>query len=189
MGRQVQLHLLEEDCRQLLHFVHGRDPVVVIRRDSTLSEIDEVARPCEQGGSYCLWNQALLPSLQRKFIPESLRGPYYRVDSINPVIEFFYPPPVQETWNGRPAHTQGRIWAGFEKENKEFERWYNAIARWIRKNFLRNPIPHLGGYVGPAAYDFFRGGGLLLPFLRPPLTDQWLSWTAAQDQHRALFSK
>jgi len=64
-----------------------------------------------------------------------------------------------------------------------------AVARWIRKNFIRNPIPHLNGYVGPAAYEFFKTGGLLLPIFRPPLTNQWLSWMEAEDQHRAIFSK
>lgn len=189
MGRQVQFHLLLEDCEKFLRFVQGRDPVVVIRRDSEYATIDEISHPCQQGGSYCLWNQGLLPSLERKFVPESVKGPYYRVDSVFPVIEFFYPPPVQDAWNGRASHTQGRIWAGFERENKDFERWYNAMARWIRKNFIRNPIPHLGGYVGPAAYEFFKKGGLLLPMFRPPLTSQWLSWMEAQDQQRVVFSK
>jgi len=189
VGRQTQLHLFAQDCKQLLHFIQERDPVVVTDWTSQSMEIAEVQHPCEKGGWYCLWNQALLPSLQRKFIPESKRGAYYRVDSAFPVIEFSYPPPVQEVWNTRVAHTQGRVWAGFETENKDFERWYNAVVRWIRKNFIKNPVPHLGGYVGPAAYDWFKKGGLLLPMFRPPLTHQWLSWAEAQDQHRAVFSK
>jgi hypothetical protein len=181
--------MLEEDCRQFLHFVQERDPVVVIRRDSVSPQIEEVREPCEHGGSYCLWNQALLPHLERKFIPESVRGPYYRVDSAWPVIELFYPPPEGELWNAKPAHTQGRVWAGFETENKEFERWYNAVVRWIRKNFTKNPVPLLGGYLGPAAYEWYKKGGVLLPMLTPPITPQWLSWVQAQDQHRTVFSK
>ena len=180
--------MLEEDCKQFLDFVRTRDPVVVIYRDSTSPRIEEIQRPWKQGGGYCLWNQALLPTLERKFIPESDRGPYYRVDSVWPIIEFSYPNPQQELWNGRPALTQGRVWAGFERENKEFERWYNAVVRWIRKNFIRNPVP-LDGYVGPAAYEWFKRGGTFFPMLRPPVTSQWLSWVQAQDQHRAVFSK
>jgi hypothetical protein len=86
-----------------------------------VAEIEEVHEPWQRGGGYCLWNQALLPSLERKYIPESDHGPYYRVDSALPVIEFSYPLPVQELWNGKPALTQGRVWAGFEHENKDFD--------------------------------------------------------------------
>jgi hypothetical protein len=189
VGRQVQLHALPEDCEQLLHFIHGRDPVLVTDWTSESMMVAAVQHPCQRGGWYCLWNQALLPHLTRTFIPESKRGAYYRVDSALPVIEFSYPSPVQEPWNGRAAQTQGRIWAGFETENRHFERWYNALARWIRKNFVKNPVPLLGGYVGRAAYDWYQKGGLLLPMFRPPPTPEWLSWAEAQDQHRAVFSK
>lgn len=180
--------MLPEDCKQFLDFIHKRDPVVVTLWSSELPEIEEIQQPWKRGGWYCLWNQSLLPSLTRKYIPESDHGPYYRVDSALPVIEFSYPSPIQEPWNGKPALTQGRVWAGFERENKEFERWYNAVVRWIRKNFTKNPVP-LDGYVGPAAYDWYKKAGLLLPMLRPPVTPQWVSWVEAQDQHRAIFSK
>lgn len=180
--------MLAEDCKQFLAFVQKRDPVVVVDWTSDVGSMEEAQRPWQGGGWYCLWNQAVLPTLERKFIPESDRGPYYRVDNVWPVIEFSYPNPVQEPWNEKPALTQGRVWAGFERENKDFERWYNAIVRWIRKNFIKNPVP-LGGYVGPAAYDWYKNGGLLLPVFRPPITPQWLSWVEAQDQHRAVFSK
>lgn len=188
MGRQTSFHMLAEDCKQFVDFLRRRDPIIVIRRDSTSPTIEEIHRPWEKGGGYCLWNQALLPTLEREYIPKSDRGPYYRVDSVWPVIEFSYPGPVQKPWNGRPGLTQGRVWAGFERENKDFERWYNSVVRWIRKSFIKNPVP-LGGYVGSAAYDWYKNGGLLLPVFYPPLTPQWLSWVEAQDQHRAVFSK
>lgn len=111
------------------------------------------------------------------------------MDSALPVVEFSYPYLSLEPWNGRAVLTQGRIWASFERQDKDFERWYKAIVRWLRKNFVKNPLPLLGGYLGPAAYEWYKKGGLLLPNFRPPLTPQWLSWVEAQDQHRAVFSK
>jgi hypothetical protein len=186
MGRQTGFHMLTEDCKRFVDFVRERDPVVVINWISKVPCIEEVQYPWKHGGWYCLWNQALLPTLEREYIPESKHGPYYRVDSVWPVIEFSFPTPDQEPWNGKPALTQGRVWASFERENRDFERWYNAVVRWIRKNFIRNPVP-LGGYVGPAAYDWYKKGGVLLPMLRPPIMSQWLSWVEAQDQHRAVF--
>jgi len=189
MGRQTQFHMMAQDCKQFLTFIRERNPVIVIPWTSKTWEIEQVQHPCEQAGWYCLWNQVLLPSLACKYISESDQGPYYRVDSALPVIEFSYAPPVPELWNGRPALMQGRVWAGFEHENKSFESWYNTVVRWIRKNFVKNTIPSLGGYLGPAAYDWYRKGGVLLPSFKPPITSQWLSWIEAQDQHRAIFSK
>lgn len=188
MGRQTQFHVLDDDCRQLLGFLCERDPVVILPRDSSKNELIEVPHPCKVGGLYCLWNQALLPELKRKYVPESDRGPYFTVDLSLPVIELSYPSPEQELWNGRRVVIQGRIWASFEVPNKRFDTWYNAAVRWIRKNFIRNPVPLLGGYVGPAAHQFYKEGGVLLPIFKPPLTKAWLSWLAAQDQHRTTFS-
>jgi hypothetical protein len=185
MGRQTQFHMMEEDCKQFLEYLHGRDPVIVIARDSKTLAIEEIQQPWKQGGLYSLWNQALLPSLTRK---KSDHSTFNYVDGSLPVIEFTYPPPAAQLWNGRPALTQGRVWASFQRENKDFERWYNGVVRWIRKNFIKNPVP-LGGYVGPAAYEWYRKGGILLPVFRPPLTSTWLSWVEAQDQNRAIFSK
>jgi hypothetical protein len=189
MGRQTGLHMLEEDCKALLDTVHNREPVLVIDWSAATQKIEAIQRPWQHGGLYCIWNQALLPAIQRKFIPESNHGPYYRVDSALPVIELSYPRPVPESWNERSALKQGRIWAEFGQENREFERWFNSIVRWIRKNFVKNPVPHLGGYVGPAAYAWYKAGGVLLPALKPPITAVWLSWVEAQDQHRSVFAK
>jgi|SRR5215472_1405717 len=188
MGKQTQFHMLAEDCKQFLGFVQKRDPVVVVDWTSEFPGLEEVREPWARGGWYCLWNQALLPSLERTFIPTSDRGPYYRINSRLPVIEFSYANPHQDLWNARQALTQGRVWAGFELQNKGFERWYNAVVRWISKNFIRNPVP-LDGYVGPAAYEWFKNGGVLLPMLRPPITSQWLSWVDAQDHMRASVAK
>jgi hypothetical protein len=188
MGRQTRFHMIEEDCQQFLEFVHERDPVVVMDRSSKSGVIEEVKRPWERGGSYLLWNQAVLPGLQRKFVriePET--GSYYGIDYCLPVIDFWYPSPIPELWNGKPAITQGRVWAQFDNPTREFETWYNAVVRWIRKRFVRDTV--LGDYVGPAAYRWFKDGGLLLPHIRPPVTAVWLSWVEAQDQHRAVFSK
>ena len=189
MGRQTALHMLSEDCKQLIDFVQKRDPVIVVLRDGQSSEVAEVQCAWQTGGTYCLWNQALLPSLRREFIPQSNAGPYYRVDDDLAVIELWFQNPTQPAWNGRPVLTQGRVYTGINANKGEaFASWYNAIVRWIRKNFVRNPIPHLGGFVGPAAYAWYREGGTLLPVFHPPATPQWLSWMEAQDQHRRLFS-
>lgn len=182
--------MLRADCEQLLKYVQERDPVVVVDRSSDSEHVEEVQNPGLRGGSYCLWNQALLPSLKREYVDLPNQRSYYRVNDELPVIELSYPNPMQEPWNGRSVLAQGRVYTGLNANKGEtFEKWYGAIVRWIRKNFVRNPIPHLGGFIGPAAYEWYRKGGILLPVLRPPITQEWLSWLEAQDQHRTMFLK
>jgi hypothetical protein len=186
MGRQTQLHLLPQDCRQLLSFIQQRDPVIVTHWHSSESaEIAAVRDPWDRPGFYCLWNQAILPSLERDGT-----GKYFNVNSSLPVIEFSYEGTLSEPWNGQSGLLQGRIWASFDAEDKSFERWYNAVVRWIRKNFVRDPMVGLDlGFIGPVAYDWFRQGGLMLPSFRPPVTESWLGWVDVQNQHRASLSK
>lgn len=174
--------MLPEDCRHFVDFLQNRDPVIITRWHSANSaELEEVQRSWEQAETYCLWNQAILPTLKRK-----PTGKYFNIDWAEPVIEFSYNPPALEPWNDQPALIQGRIWASFDDENKEFERWYNAAVRWIRKNFIRDPaLGHDRDSIGPAAYEWFKAGGLLLPGFRPPVTETWLGWASVQNQYRA----
>jgi len=181
MGRQTRFHMLPDDCRRFVQFLQERDPVIVTNWHSpTTPEPEECVRPWETGGMYCLWNQAILPELRRE-----ATGAYFNISFSAAVIELSYKSPVVEAWNGQPALLQGRIWTGCGVENKAFQNWYNAAVRWILKNFVRDQALGLDrDSVGPAAYEWFRNGGLLLPYFRPPLTDAWLGWTSVQNQHR-----
>jgi hypothetical protein len=174
--------MLPDDCRQFVQFLQERDPVVVTDVHSSESaEIHDVIRPWERRGIYCLWNQAILPNLKR-----SETGKYFNIDFSAPVIEFSYEPPALEPWNGQAALLQGRIWASFDSDDQAFARWYNAVVRWIRKNFVRDEgVGHDRDSIGPAAYEWFKAGGLLLPSFRPPVTEAWLAWASVQNQHRA----
>lgn len=178
--------MLREDVKAFLDFVQGRDPVIVTLRDGDSAEIKAVPDPASETRTMTLWNQALLSSLERKHVVVPGRD-YYGVDYSLPTLEFS--PPRRCEWNGRDALLPGRIYGFFDTRIASYEKWYNSLARWIRKNFVKNPLP-LIGYVGPAAYDWYKKGGVLLPMmLLPPVTPQWLSWVEAQDQHRAIFSK
>ena len=180
--------MLPEDCELFLDFVQKRDPVFVLKRHSECSAIKSIPAAWEKQGLYVLWNQTIIPSLVRYEVPRTAGGTDYHIDSDLPVIEFSYPGPIPVEWNNRPALVQGRVWASFQQPTREFESWYNAVIRWIRKVFISNPVL-LGGFVGPAAYEWWKCGGLLLPQFKPPITSSWLSWMDAQDQHRAVFDK
>lgn len=185
MGRQIQFHMLPEDSKAFLDFVQKRDPVVITLRSSDSPEIKEVSDPSSETGIMTLWNQSLLVSLERERIVYPGRA-YYGIDASRPTLEFSPSEPCK--WNGRGALLQGRLYGFFDRPFPEYMKWFNALARWIRSNSMKNPLP-LNGYVGPAAYDWYKKGGLLLPMFRPPLTSRWISWMEAQDQHRAIFAK
>ncbi len=81
-------------------------------------------------------------------------------------------------WEGRPALVQGRIWGAFESNDPQYVAWFNAIVRWIRKNYVKGEI--LGGYVAPSVQAWRRRGGLLMPMFIPPLTDEWRAFFESQ---------
>lgn len=166
--------MLPEDQNTFLCFVRERDPVVVIAKDSDSGEV-QPATDTEIDGdkTLCFWNRNLLRNPKREWI----RDPgYYRVDSLKtPTLEFT--PSFTATWDGKPGLGQGRLFGNFEPylgKPPDFERWYEALARWIRQNYEKSPAS-TGGYVGPTAYEFYKSGGYLLPNFLPPRTKEWLT--------------
>jgi len=174
MGRQIHLYLLPEDRNELLRYIQERDPVVIVSRDWHSRDIEPFSNGnIEPGQSVCLWNRRFLPHLERKWIPDP---GYYRIDSLNnAVLEFT--PSFDAVWENKPALGQGRLFGNFESylwKPKAFEQWFNSLVRWIRRNYQSNPF-HFGGYVGPAAYEFYKRGAYLLPTFLPPRTKEWLA--------------
>ena len=179
MGRQIHFHMLPEDQKAFLRFVKETDPVVVVAmldpETPDVHPIEEIA--IDRLQMLCLWNRRLLPVLNRKPLGKDARYYKYHVDAFHlPLLEFS--PCLKTEWEGRPALIQERLYGQFDPDlNKppEFEKWYEKLVRWIRKNYQKNPAKILGGYVGPAAYEFYLSGGYLLPSFRPPRTEVWLA--------------
>ncbi len=183
MGRQIEIHALPEDMDALLTFVRQRDPVVVTLRDAQSPDVDPVQDPTNEDAAMILWNTALLPSLRRKLVERSQGGNYFRVDDSLPILELI--PSHATTWNNAPALLQGRVYGCvFDGNPPEFERWYSAVARWVHSHFMRSPLTVPSGHIGPAAIDWFRQGGILLPSFDPPLTAEWLSVVESERKAR-----
>lgn len=174
--------MLPEDCQRFVQFLRERDPVIVTDfYSNTSAEVEDIPDPWKSRGHYCLWNRAILQTLRREDT-----GKHFSIGFSAPVIEFSYEVPSAEQWEGQPALMQGRIYASFDNCDKEFEKWYNAVVRWIRKSFIRDPaLGFQRDSVGPSAYEWFKKGGLLLPGFRPPATESWLAWVSVQNQYRA----
>jgi hypothetical protein len=174
MGRQIHFYMLPSDRDVFLRFVQKDGLVAVIPEGSN----SPIARPLEQGDirahkNVYLWNRGLLPRFKRDWIP----GPrYYRVNELTlPVLQLIRS--TVTTWEDKPALVQGRLYGIFDaylEKPSEFQKWYECLVRWIRKNYRRNPTS-MGGYLGPAALRLFEEGGYLLPQFQPPRTDVWLT--------------
>lgn len=156
-----------------MSFAVAGDPVVVTLRDADSPEV--VALDLETlptGTTLCLWNKSIAPYVERIKVPSSSVGTYYRLDeSKMPVLEFAVSRQIM--WRGKPGLIQERLYGVLENKEPEFGKWFAKLTRWLRKNFRKNPTT-MGGYVGPAAYDWFEKGGYLLPGFLPPDTDAWV---------------
>ncbi len=174
MGRQVHFYMLREDRRAFLHYVQEHHPVAIILRDSDSSEVKPLADlNVSNGKTLCLWNRRLLPLLERDWVPDP---GYYTIDGLRTATLEFSSSLIT-TWEGKPALVQGRLFGDFDPylgKPPEFEKWYESLVRWIGKNYQKSPTS-MGGYVGPAAYEFYNEGGYLLPQFRPPRTEVWLA--------------
>jgi hypothetical protein len=171
MGRQIQFYMLPEDTEQFMKHVQASAPVVVTEFNSEIPDVRRHQMDAAKKEMLCLWNQALLPHMERKFVPESERGSYYRVEYGAPILELSTS--LETRWNGMPALLQGRVYGAFETNDPRHRKWFNSIVRWIRRNYTSNPIRLLGGYLGPRALEWFNGGGVLLPMFMPPDTPEW----------------
>ena len=173
MGRQIQFYMLPEDRSDFLRVIQERNSTVVVLRDSDSSDIEPIGEDFGAGKTLCVWNRKLLSNLERKWIPDP---GYYRVDTLKaPILEFT--PSFTATWQGKPALGQGRLFGNFEPylgKPEEFGKWYESLVHWIRQHYRKNPAS-TGGYVAPAAYEFYEHGGYLLPNFLPPKTKEWLA--------------
>ena len=59
-------------------------------------------------------------------MPVSDVGPYYRIDSSPPILEFSVP--NQTAWDGRPALTQGRLYTYAYRDHAALRTWYEALV-------------------------------------------------------------
>jgi len=174
MGRQIHFYMSPGDRHAFLSYVQKDDLVAVVsqRNDSPIVRPLEERHVGAEKNVY-LWNRRLLPHLRREWLP----GPqYYGISELElPVLEFIGS--ILTIWEDKPALVQGRLYGVFDSyldKPPEFQKWYDRLVQWIRKNYRRNTTS-MGGYLGPDAYELFERGGYLLPQFLPPRTEVWLA--------------
>jgi hypothetical protein len=80
------------------------------------------------------------------------------------------------------------LYGVFEGKPPEFKKWYETLVRWIRNNYQKSPT-NMGGYLGPAACDFYKKGGYLLAQFLPPRTKEWVAEIAKQHNRPRTTSR
>jgi hypothetical protein len=147
MRRQIQLSILPADANDLIGTIGSTELIEIAARSGDSAELQPLQSIPDDVRDLVLWSRRFAPTLKRRYIA-SANPPYYLADEqTEPIL--------------------GRIYGVFDAKPPEFEKWYERIVRYIRKNWRKNPISWMGGYVGPAASEWFDSGGLLLPTYVP----------------------
>ena len=183
MGRQILFHALDDDLGEFIEFARAHDSVILTLRDSDRPEIEALTNPVAESRVMTLWNRDVAPKIQRDLVKRPAGPDYYRIAYSLPVLELS--PSQALSWDARPALLRGRLYGfSFEDASDAYSQWYEALSRWIRANFAKNPFAQLDGYIGPKALAWFRQGGILLPWPEPPVTSEWKSFVEAQQRVR-----
>lgn len=165
MGKQVNFYMTKSDENDFLRFLQSTGDVCVFKSVTPTPEIVCLDSLPKQGELFwfamCLWHRNYSPAPILRHVKQ--QG-YYVVEKFeSEVIEF------QRCGLDEGRLVRGRIWAEMNgwrqddpvaiiKKSKEFGKWYDRIAAWIKKRSHRDAV---GDYVLPDASDFSKKGGAL----------------------------
>src|SRR5215469_6959658 len=133
MGRQIQLSILPSDANALMAAIRSHDPLEVAFRSGNDADPEPLDSIPNGHQALVLWNRRFVPTLKRRYI-SSANPPYYLADEQTEAILEFSTSVLAE-WQGLPALTQGCIYGVFDSKPVEFQKWYERITRYIRKNW------------------------------------------------------
>jgi hypothetical protein len=163
MGKQINFYMTGADEQVFLAFVRSDRNVAVFKSVVPSKEIPSLQELPIQGERFWfsirLWDRDHSPPPVLRYVG---RQGYYSVDDIESEVIQFDRCGLDE---GRLV--RGRIWAEMTgwrhddpailvKKSKDFSRWFNRIATWIKRHSVRNAV---GDYVLPGALEFSKRGG------------------------------
>ncbi len=143
MGRQLGFCMTFEDERRFIEFARSdRNVRMFTRRQNTLNIefLEELPLPEDvTAGQLFLWDEDNSPFPTWCYVP---KGGFYFVDTGQSEVIEFDRCAIDEKGRWIP----GRIWAEFSmldgdrlvKKGQVFEKWFDRLARWIRKHGVRD---------------------------------------------------
>ena len=168
MGKQVNFYMAEADEEMFIDFLRSDREVAIFEYAISSPDLISLEKlPSREVPSWFivwLWDKANSPEPHTRYIKEQN---YYVFDRFrSEIIE------LSRSHLNQDRLVRGRIWAEmawwdevtFERKYKSdsFKKWFNRLARWIKKNSIRNEV---GDYVMPGAKKFVEGGGKLVQFV------------------------
>ncbi len=157
--------MAKEDEDAFLNFVQRTGDVVLIPSTSTsdlFQPLDVLPSPFspEPWRQFWLWNRSIAPNYQSEYVQENNR--YVINGLLSSLVEF------SRSYVKENTMYPGRIWAEFtivdeetndlDQKSREFKKWYEEMAKWIRREFM-----HTGWmmFAGRGALKFQDEGGRL----------------------------
>ena len=165
MGRQVEFYMWGQDEREFIDFVKSTGEVIILPYTSPKADMPALAELPPASDEFMLWlfNRNVSSRLLTRFVQQQ---DYNVVDrDLSSVVEF------SRTVLSEGVLVPGRLWAIFNYvtpdmqwayKEPEFKKWYERLARWIRKNYSRDPDLGHGFYFGPEARELARTGKVKL---------------------------
>ncbi len=143
MGRQIAANLAEGDEIELLHFLRSSTDIQLIKTFARTKDalfVNEFEPRGPGNWTYYVWNRAFqwVPTYAqtRTDLPDVERRGWYYIDNAStaPLLEYTRKGPGPNEMDGR------LYWAktfsapnGLAYDVPAFERWYEAVTRWIRR--------------------------------------------------------
>jgi hypothetical protein len=180
MGRQIQLHALEEDYAELLSWAKAKLNLVLTLWSTEQPAIEPIPQVPTGRDKYALLDRTSATTIARRRIDQNGGGVSFLIPD-GSALELS--PSLFALWDGKTVLLQGRIYTGFEYGDI-LNKQYASITNWIHRRWQKLPIDRLG-FVGPQAWEWFQSGGTLMPAGFVPVENQiWRDYVAEFDACR-----
>jgi hypothetical protein len=165
MGRQVTFFMAKEDEDRFLDFVRQTGNVAIvpaISPDNNFQLVERLPEPFSVNvwRQFYIWNRSITPSYRTEYVPD--KGYYIINGLLSSLVEF------SRSYVKDNTMFPGHLWAEFTivdddtndlgQKDRDFRNWYEALAKWIRREFM-----HTGWmmFAGRGALKFQDKGGRL----------------------------
>lgn len=163
--------MLQEDTDDLFKQVESRHALDATVWTSPLPVVILEKAPQKADQMLALWPSRGGGARKRSKVIREDGAEVFEFDRNVPILEWM-PSKIVEH-KSTPALLQGRLYLFATNEDAAIENVFRTATNLVRKSYRPCPVKSFGGYVGPAAMEWFENGGILLPMFNPPHNAHW----------------